>query len=71
MLRVEIDERTMDDVENKTEYVLAQRFYCALLHPGNPVPMFDMDARKLSRHMAVRLSRMPGPRKFREKVIEG
>ena len=53
----EVSERTVDDIVHKQEFALAQRFFMILMHPDNPVAMFEFEARQLARHLSLRMRR--------------
>ena len=52
-----LDERDLEDIGSRDDYRLAQRVLAALQHPDSPMPMFDFEAKKLSRHIAIRINR--------------
>lgn len=70
-----IDERDADDIGSDTDFRLAQRILASLQHPDCPVHMFDFDASKLARHVAIRLNRNKGlnfrPTQGEHKIVEG
>ena len=46
-------DRDIDDIKSPMDHRLASRFYAFFMHPDSPVPMFDFDAKRLSRHCAI------------------
>lgn len=54
------EEQGVDDMDGINERRLAQRVAAALRHPDCPLLILDHEASYLSRHIAIRLSRMPG-----------
>ena len=60
IMAYEIADREVDDIGSHNERRMAERVLAALTHPNCPAEMFDFEKRKLARHIALRLMRMPG-----------
>lgn len=56
-MRKPIEDKGVDDMAHKEEFKVARRILFALKHPDCPVYILDDEASRLSRHIAIRLSR--------------
>ena len=52
-----LDDRDMSDMVATCDLALAKRVLASLQHPDCPTHMFEFEASKLARHIAIRLNR--------------
>ena len=53
-----MQDRDIDDIGSTEDFRMASRIFAALLHPDCPVTVLDFEAKKLARHIAIRLNRI-------------
>lgn len=60
MSRKPMSERTVDDIGEREARKLGMRIFHALVHPDCPILILNHEGSLLARHIALRLTRMPG-----------
>lgn len=50
-------DRDIEDMADTSDFRLAGRIFSSLLHPDCPIDIFEFEAKKLARHIAIRLNR--------------